>query len=232
MAAVADAAGVSRATVHRHFRTRADLLAALDLEPDPDARARVLAAAARLLGRDGLAALSMDELAAEAGVSRAPAYRLFPGKAALVEALMDAYTPFDPIIARLQEVGDRPPDEVLPEIGRLAASIAAANVGILRAIFFEVTSGSPDAVAGAGRPIQGMTRALGGYLARQMEAGRLRTMHPTLAVEALLGPLIFYLLTRPYAARLTGLDASFEDAVQQLVGVALRGLQPSPHGDS
>ena len=29
MAAVADAAGVSRATVHRHFRTRADLLAAL-----------------------------------------------------------------------------------------------------------------------------------------------------------------------------------------------------------
>lgn len=232
MATVAGAAGVSRATVHRHFRTRADLLAALDVEPDPDARARVLAGAAELIARDGLAALSIDELATFASVSRATVYRLFPGKAALVEALMNAYTPFDPIIARLEEIGDCPPDEVLPEICRSAASVAAANVGILRAIFFEVTSGSPDALEGAGRPIQRMVRALGGYLERQMAAGRLRTMHPTLAVESLLGPLIFYVLTRLHAARLAGLDVPFEEAVEQLVGVAMRGLQPSPHGDS
>ena len=87
VATVATAAGLSRATVHRHFRTRADLLAALDLEPDPDARTRVLAAAAELIAGHGLAALSMDDLAALAGVSRATVYRLFPGKAALVEAL-------------------------------------------------------------------------------------------------------------------------------------------------
>jgi len=65
VAAVATAAGLSRATVHRYFRTRADLLAAVDLEPDPDARARVLAAAAELIASHGLAALSMDELAAQ-----------------------------------------------------------------------------------------------------------------------------------------------------------------------
>lgn len=232
MATVAAAAGVSRATVHRYFRTRADLLAALDLEPDPDARARVLAAAAGLIARDGLAALSMDELAALAAVSRATVYRLFPGKAALVEALMDAYTPFAPIIARLEAIGDRPPDEVLPEIYRSAASIAVVNLGILRAIFFEVTSGSPEAVEGAGRPVGEMIRALGGYLARQMAAGRVRTMHPTLAVQSLLGPLLFYLLTRPYAARLAGLDASFEEAVEELAAVALQGLHPSPDGDA
>lgn len=231
IATVAGAARVSRATVHRYFRTRADLLAALDLEPDPDARARVLAAAAELIGRDGLAALSMDELAAVAGVSRASVYRLFPGKAALIEAMMNAYTPFAPIIARLEEIGGRPPDEVLPEIYRSAASIAGVNVGILRAIFFEVTAGSPEAVEGAGRPVQGMIRALGGYLERQMAAGRIRPMHPTLAVQSLIGPLLFYLLTRPYAARLAGLDAPFDDAVDQLVAVALQGLQPPPHGD-
>jgi len=218
MATVADAAQVSRATVHRHFRSRSDLLAALDLEPDPDSRSRVLAAAAELLGRDGLAALSMDELAARAGVSRASVYRLFPGKAALVEALMDTYTPFAPIVARLGEVGDRPPDEVLPGILRSAASIAAANVGILRAIFFEVTSGSPD--------------ALGGYLEQQMTAGRLRTMHPTLAVESLLGPLIFFVLTRPSMERLAAFDAPFEDGVEQLIDVTLRGLGPSSASDT
>jgi AcrR family transcriptional regulator len=229
VAAVAAAAGLSRATVHRYFRTRADLLAALDLEPDPDARARVLGAAAELIAGHGLAALSMDELAGLSGVSRATVYRLFQGKAALVEALMNAYTPFDPIIARLGEVGDRPPDEVLPGILRSAASIAAANVGILRAIFFEVTSGSPEAVEGAGRPVAGMFQALGGYLGRQMVAGRLRTVHPTLAVQSLLGPLLFYVLTRPYAARLAGLDATFEEAVEQLISAALHGLEsPAP----
>jgi AcrR family transcriptional regulator len=63
MAALAAAAGVSRATLHRHFRTRADLLAAVGVEPDPGTRARVLAAAAQLISRDGLEALSMDDVA-------------------------------------------------------------------------------------------------------------------------------------------------------------------------
>src|SRR6266498_2074802 len=78
---VAAAAGVSRATIYRLFGSRDGLLQALDLEPDPGTRQRVLAAALDLVGRDGLARLSMDEVAATAGVSRASLYRLFPGKA-------------------------------------------------------------------------------------------------------------------------------------------------------
>lgn len=231
MVSVAEAADLSRATVHRHFRTRGELLAALDLEPDPDSRARVLAAAVELVGRDGLAALSMDELAGLAGVSRASVYRLFPGKAVLFEALMDEYTPFAPVIARLAESGDGPPERVLPEIGRAAAPIVAANLGILRTIFFEITSGSPDAVAGAGRPLQDMLNALGGYLERQMSVGRVRRMHPTLAVQSFIGPVLFHLLTRPQAMLFGGLDMPYEDAVERLVAVAVQGLQPPPPGD-
>jgi AcrR family transcriptional regulator len=230
MARVAAAARLSRATVHRHFRTRAELLAALELEPDPGTRERVLAAAAELIGRDGLAALSMDELAGLAGVSRASVYRLFPGKAALFEAVMDEYTPFTPVIARLAELGDGPPDRVLPEIGRAAAPIVAANLGILRAIFFEITSGSPDAVEGAGRPLEEMLHAVGGYLQRQMDAGHVRRMHPTLAVQSFIGPLLFHLLTRPQAVLFGGLDMPYEDAVDQLISVALQGLEPALPG--
>src|SRR5262245_25545787 len=81
-------AGLSRATLYRYFTSRDELLRALDLEPHPGTEERILAAAAELVGRDGLRNLSMDELAERAGVSRASIYRLFPGKGALFAALV------------------------------------------------------------------------------------------------------------------------------------------------
>lgn len=231
MAALAKAAGVSRATLHRHFRTRARLLEAIGAEPDVSTRERVLAAAAELLARDGLAGLSMDELAGRAEVSRASVYRLFPGKPALFEALLLTYSPFEPAIARLRVIGDQPPEVVIPDLYRSIGPVAAANIGILRTIFFEVTSGSPDALEGIGRPVRAMLAAVGGYLERQMTLGRIAPMHPTLAVQTLLGPLIFHLLTRPYAATVAGLDVPFEHVMDQLGAAALRGLQPKAPRD-
>ncbi len=232
MAAVARAAGVSRATLHRYYRTRADLLAAADVAPDPVTRDRVLAAAAELIGRDGLSALSMDEVAVLAQVSRASVYRLFPGKAAVFEALVTTYSPFEPIVAYITAVRDRPIDEVVPGVYRLAAPIAAANIGILRAIFLEVTGGSPEAVEGVGRPLGGLLAALGGYLEVQMDAGAIPRMHAALAVQALLGPLVFHLLTRAYAERFVGLDTPLEASVETLGSFALRGLRPPPRPQS
>lgn len=221
---VATAARVSRATFYRHFRSRADLLAALDLEPDPGSRQRVLVAAAGLIGRDGLAALSMDELATTAGVSRASVYRLFPGKPALFEAVIIEFAPFRQVIEYLHEVGDEPPGVVLPAIYHLAAGVAAPRIGLIRAVFLEVTSGSAEAMDGAGRPIQAMLDALRGYLERQMDAGRLHRMHPIVAAQMLIGPLIFHLLTRPFAARVAGFDMPLQDVLDQMAAAALRGL--------
>ena len=221
---VANAARVSRATFYRHFRSRADLLAALDLEPDPGSRERVLVAAAELIGRDGLTALSMDELATMAGVSRASVYRLFPGKAALFEAVIIEFAPFRQVIEYLRQVGDEPPEVVLPAIYHMAAGVASSRIGLIRAVFLEVTSGSAEAMDGAGRPIQAMLDALRGYLERQMDAGRLHRMHPMLAAQMLIGPLIFHLFTRPFAARVAGFEMPLEDALDQMAAAALRGL--------
>jgi len=226
MAAIARAAGVSRATLHRHFRTRADLLAAAGVEPDAGTRDRILRATVDLISRDGLEAMSMDEVAARADVSRASVYRLFPGKAALFEALVTTYAPFEPVIALLDEIGDRSAELVLPEVYRRVASIASTNIGLIRAVYVEVWAGSPDAVAGAGRPLRAMLRALGAYLEREMAAGRLESMHPLLAVQSLLGPLIFHLLTRPAAKQIAGVDLPFDVVVDELGRAALRSLQP------
>lgn len=221
---VVQAAGVSRATFYRHFRSRSELLRALDLEPEPESRDRVLAAAAELIGRGGLAALSMDELADAAGVSRASVYRLFPGKPALFEALMRAYSPFDRIVGALDEAGDRPPEETLREILRLAATMLVSRIGLMRAVFFEVTGGSPDAVAGASLAITNFLTAFGAYLESQMALGRLRRMPPLLAVQLLVGPLLFHLLTRRTAEQLAGMDVPLERVVDEFVTAGIRAL--------
>jgi AcrR family transcriptional regulator len=230
MAAVAAAAGVSRATLHRYFRTRADLLAAVGVEPDVGTRDRILSAAVELISRDGLEGMSMDEVAVRADVSRASVYRLFPGKPALFEALITTYAPFEPVSALLDEIGDRTADEVLPEVYRLVASIADTNIGLIRAAYVEVWAGSPDAVAGAGRPLRAMLGNLGAYLQQEMAAGRLARMDPLLAVQSFLGPLIFHLLTRPAAKQIVGSDLPLDDVVDVLGKSALRSLQPRTPG--
>ena len=221
---LARAAKVSRATFYRTFRSRADLLDALEIEPDPDSRDRILSAAVVLVGRDGLRALSMDELAAAAGVSRASVYRLFPGKPALFDALLAAYSPFEPVTATLAAERHRPASEMLPLLTRAAAEASAPRVGIIRSLLLEVTTGSPDALAGADARIAHVIGALAAYLDDEMAAGRLRRMHPVLAAQALIGPIILHLLTRPEAEHLGALAMPLDDAVVELTTAMLHGL--------
>ena len=225
---IAQEAGISRATFYRLYNSRSELLAELDIEPDPDSRDRVLAAAADLVGRDGLRALSMDEVASVAGVSRASVYRLFPGKPALFDALIAAYSPFAEISALLERSGDRPPQEVLPELAGIAGRVMGQRSGIARALFFEVSSLSPDALPGADARIKQMLGALGGYIAKQMALRRLRPNHPVLAAQMLIGPILFHLLTRAEIERLGVLDIPLDTAIDELAQGALRAMGAQP----
>jgi AcrR family transcriptional regulator len=63
---------------------------AIDLQPGPTLEARVLEAAVRCVGRWGVAKTTLDDVAREAGCSRASVYRVFPGgKDVLVRAAAD-----------------------------------------------------------------------------------------------------------------------------------------------
>src|SRR5690348_8834627 len=148
LAEVAQAAGVSRATVHRVVGSRAELLTAIDADPDPATRDRVLRAAVEMVGLTGLAALSMDELASRAGTSRANLYRLFPGKAALFRDLVAAYSPLQPVLEVLEERGEAPPEVVMPELARRAARHLDGRIGLVRTLFLEITGSEPDAEGG------------------------------------------------------------------------------------
>jgi len=221
---LARAAGISRASFYRHFKSREALLAALAMAPEPGARDRILAAAVEMVGAQGLRTLSMDELADRSGVSRATLYRLFPGKGALLAALIDAYSPLEPLSRLLAERQGEPPEVLMPELARAAYRSSHGRAGMLRALFFEVSGLAPETEEVARQTIARVAGLLVMYISGQMSAGRLRSMHPLLALQSFIGPVLFHILTRPLAERVLHLDVEGERAVTELAGAWLRAM--------
>jgi len=230
VAELAAAAGVSRASFYRAFESREALLEALDLEPEPGASQRVLEAALKLVGAHGLTNLSMDDLATEAGVSRATLYRLFPGKAALFTSLLHEYSPLDPVSQLLETRRAEPPEVLMPEIAvtvyRVFYGAGESRLGILRALFFEISTLAPETADAAQDLIRALVGAVAVYVMEHMQAGRLRQMHPVLALQSFVGPIFFHLMTRPMAERVLGFDIEGERAVTMLAENWLRAMAP------
>jgi AcrR family transcriptional regulator len=227
---IARAAGVSRTSFYRAFESRDALLEALEVAPEPGARQRLLDAALEMVGAHGLSALSMDDLADRAEVSRATLYRLFPGKSALFTALVNTYSPLEPVIGVLTAMQDQPPELVMPEIARTVYRTTygrgADRTGLLRALFFEVSGLAPDTEEAARQAIGKVVGAAVVYLTTQMSEGRLRPMHPMLALQSFIGPIVFHVMTRAAAERVLGLDIEGEKAVTELAEIWLRAMKP------
>lgn len=229
VAEFATAAGVSRASFYRAFRSRQELLDELRVTPEPGARDRILQAAREMVGATGLGALSMDDLADAAGVSRATLYRLFPGKGALFTELVLVYSPLEPVVALLAERTEHPPEVVMPEVARAILRTVLQSgenrTGLLRALFFEVSRLSPDAEEATRQAISRVFASLAGYVLGQMSAGRLRAVHPLLALQMFVGPIFFHLMTRQAAEQVLGMEISADEAMDVLAGAWLRAMR-------
>lgn len=116
VAGVAAAAGVARGTVYRRFPSRVALAEALVARglvasvpsAEPDAGERILDAVGGVLKRKGLAAMTLEDVAREAGVGAVTVYRRFGDRRGLLRAFVAERTPrrlvFDPA---LDTSGDR-----------------------------------------------------------------------------------------------------------------------------
>lgn len=222
---IAVAAGVSRAALYDLFGSRGAILEALGLEQPPSWEDRIVAAAAELLAERGLNGLSFDQVAARTGASRATVYRLFPGKAALFQAIVRRYLPADEALATLETMRTRPPAEVMPALAAVLAEAGSVRIGVLRSVLFEVTGredGTEEVAAEALRNMEVITR----YLADRMAAGQLRTMHPLLAAQGFLGPLVLHVVSRPLTEDHGLIDVSLDEAVAEFTDAWLRAMAP------
>jgi hypothetical protein len=68
------------------------------------------------------------------------------------------------------------------------------------------------------------------YVLAQMDAGRLRRMHPVLAVQSFAGPIVFHLLFRPMTKAWLGFDLDTDESVEQLARAWVTGMRPGKEG--
>lgn len=222
------AAGISRATFYRVFSSREELLHALDLEPEPESRDRLLAKALEMIGTEGLAALSMDALADAAGVSRATVYRVFPGKAVLFREVVKTYAPFERFALLVEQHADRPPEEVMPQVAQVFVELLATRPGLFRTLAFEISSQQENTEEATTFVLLHGIGSLLDYLNRQVQLGRVRPIAPFVALQAFLGPLLIHLMTRSLAERELGLILPFDEIIVQFVAFWLRAMKPEP----
>lgn len=223
---LAAAAGVGVRTLYRLFGSREALLREAGCHLEPGARQRILDAALEQVGRRGLAQLSMEDLAAAGGVSRATLYRMFPGKAALFGELVRVFSPWGPVADVLDSMPDGHPAEVMPVVARAIAQAMDGRAGLLLRVVFELLDGDPDTTDGARHSMARGLPDLVGYLSDQMRAGRLRPMHPVLAFHLLAGPIVVHLLTRPLATQFAGFTVPPAAVLDEITQAWLRAMTP------
>jgi AcrR family transcriptional regulator len=219
------------ATLYRYVRSKdelRDLLAPHLPEADlraRDARRAILEATIELVGRQGIARTSLDEIAAAAGVSRSAIYWHFKGKDDLFAAIISDLSPLPHVTALLREAQDLPLEDLARRIATAYFDFIGSRVDFLRAVMTEVPA-NPDLMAVFQRHIAGpLFEALGTYLAHNADSQKLRAVHPVLAIQAFFGPIFLHLLTRDVLVRGLGLQIGREEVVETLVSIYMHGMQ-------
>jgi AcrR family transcriptional regulator len=204
--AVAAEAGVSRQTVHRHFGGAAGLRAALvaegvtvPKEDDEPTRDRLLDAAERVLSGPGGGLVSIEAIAAEAGLTKGAVYHHFADRAELLRAVARRVSPVDEMRAQLEPRMDLPAREGLIAIASAYYAAMRSRAGLIRNLAAN-SSRDPELaqvvmseIIGQGAPL--MYR----WFELQASRGALRRVDPSLLIQALFGPVFLLVVLGPAA---------------------------------
>lgn len=228
---VAARAGTTKTTLYRHFPSKDSLIGAADPElagrdEATSRRGAILDAALAVVTRHGVHGMTMDRVAAEAGVSPAALYLYVRDKDELLAALAERLAALvRPLLAALGAEADFA--AALRALAPRAIEVQARNIQTLSVIMGEVATRPELAAALYERIVGPFTRAFGDRLEREVARGSFRPGHPTVRALAFVGMLTFYnLARRAFGARLD-LPPPHE-AAREIAHIFLHGVAASP----
>jgi AcrR family transcriptional regulator len=246
--ALARAAGVSRSTLLRRIggsrRALDDAVRAAGVDPGGrrPVRDRAVEAAAQLISERGLAAATLEAVAEAAECSVHSLYATFGGRDELLGAIYERYSPLRDLEGLVAQPEAGLEDTVRAMYRALAVSFTR-EPRVLPAMLADLFS-RPEGPTGRifQRYFPRSLDSVGGWLAAEVRAGRIRGLPVPLLIQQMIGPLAVHLLFRPAMERGAGLDLPsvaetcevFADAFLRAVAVsgsdAVRPSEEAPCG--
>lgn len=239
VAGIARGASVSRQTVHAHFGGLRGIRAALaqegliELAPDEAAstRERLLDAAERLLRQPGGGLITIEAIAAEAGMTKGAAYHHFADRGEILRAVTKRVSPVDELVGKLGPMDGTLRDGLIA-IASAYYQAMRSRADLIRNLaanssrdpeLAEVVMGE---IVGQGSPL------MLGWLNEQMARGALRPVDPSLIVQALFGPVFLLIVLGPrFLDRLAAVGVKPAiDNVEEYVDMILEGIAAQSGG--
>lgn len=203
LTALAEAAGMSRSTLLRRIggsrRALDDAVRAAGVDPGGrrPVRERAVQAGAHLISEQGLGAATLEAVAAAAGCSVHSLYATFSGRDGLLAAIYERYSPVPEFESITAEPSARL-EETVHGVYRAMVAAFAREPRVAPALLADLFS-RPDGPAGRifRQYFPRLLDSVGGWLAAEVRAGRIRPLPLPLLVQQLIGPLAVHMLLRP-----------------------------------
>lgn len=147
----------------------------------------------------GFDAARMDDIAAQAEISKAGLYLYFDSKEALLRALIERHIgPIADQVAALARAGQADPEAALRAIATLAAGkINQSSIVAIPRLVISIAPRFPDIAAHYRERVVGpVWQALLRLVEAGIRQGRFAPVDPACAVRAIMGPIIFETLRR------------------------------------
>lgn len=233
---VAARAGVTRQAIHYHFGGARGLREALEPGTDriPDetpTRERLVEAAIRVLNRPAAGAITIEAIAAEAGLTKGAVYHHFADRRELLAAVAPRVSPVEELTALIPLVEELPIREALIALATTYYRAMETRVELVRHLIVN-TAADPALADLVVREFSRGGPVIIGWLMRRIAAGDLAPIDPAFALQAIFGPVFLRIvLGGPYLGALqqVGLRPA-TSAPEAYVDMLLAGLAPKPHG--
>ena len=190
----------------------------------------IVAAALKVFGERGFAASRLEDVAAEAGVSKAAVYRYFENKEALFEAVVrEALLPNLAAVEAMVERHDGPSADLLRFLFERLGALLESDASVVPKLVIAEAANFPhlaefyvDAVVKRGLAL------LGRILARGAERGEFRPVDLPATLPLVIAPVLLMALWKHSLGRHA--EAPFDPArvLQAHLDMLLRGLKPEP----